>query len=478
MTKFILMPFKKIRFEIKITFLYSIIGLSWIYFSDTFFDNLIIDKQLFTRFQIIKGFLYVVITSLLLYFMVARHMKTLHIAKEKAEESDRLKSAFLANMSHEIRTPMNGILGFAELLKEPELTGELQQTYIRIIERSGVRMLNIINDLVDISKIESGHVEVFLSETNLNEQLDFLYAFFKPETDSKGLQFIVTKSLPSENASIITDREKINSILSNLIKNAIKYCDVGTIEFGYKVINPFVKTSATQETQPELEFYVRDTGIGIPKTRQKAIFDRFVQADIEDKKALQGAGLGLSIAKAFVEMLGGKIRVESNPENASVDEGSVFYFTIPYNYVRSIDTDSKKVILNNEKKIELKKVKILIVEDEEISDLLLTISMEKFSKEILTAKSGTEAIKIIRNNPDIHLILIDMKIPGIDGYETTRQIRQFNQNVLIIAQTAYAQIGDKEKALAAGCNDYLSKPIQLDILETILRKHLGNWLSF
>ncbi len=336
--------FKNIRFEFKITLLYFIIGLSWIYFSDTFFDNLIIDKQLLTRFQIIKGFLYVVITSLLLYFMVTRHMKTLQIAKEKAEESDRLKSAFLAIMSHEIRTPMNGILGFAELLKEPELKGELQQTYIRIIEKSGIRMLNIINDLVDISKIESGHVEVSLSDTNINEQIDFLFDFFKPETDSKGLHFIVTKSLPTDKASIITDREKLNSIITNLLKNAIKYCNEGTISFGYEVINHKAKNSASHEAKPELEFYVKDTGIGIPENRQKAIFDRFVQADIDDKNALQGAGLGLSIAKAFVEMLGGKIRVESNPDDASMDKGSVFYFTIPCRFVPSTNADSIKEI--------------------------------------------------------------------------------------------------------------------------------------
>ncbi|HCE54912.1 MAG TPA: hypothetical protein DER05_07865 [Lutibacter sp.] len=240
--------------------------------------------------------------------------KELLVAKERAEESDRLKSAFLANMSHEIRTPMNGILGFASLLQDPGLTGEKQQKYLKVIEKSGARMLNIINDIVNISKIESGLVNVHIEETNINEQMETSYNFFKPEADVKGLQFSIKNMLPEEEIIIKTDALKIYAILSSLLKNAIKYTDEGTIVYGY------------DNKGDCLEFYVKDTGIGIPKDRQEAIFERFIQADIYDKMAFQGAGLGLSIAKAYVELLGGKIWVESEE-----GKGSTFYFTISCN---------------------------------------------------------------------------------------------------------------------------------------------------
>ncbi len=235
-------------------------------------------------------------------------------ARNKAEESDRLKSAFLANMSHEIRTPMNGIMGFAELLKDPHLSEEQQQQYIDIIEKGGERMLNIINDIVDISRIEAGLMDVMLEESDINEQLEFTYSFFKPEVEAKGMQLVLSNILPAEQAKVVTDREKLFAVLTNLIKNAIKYSKEGTIEYGCR------------GNESYLEFFVKDTGIGIPKDRQQAIFSRFVQADIEDKAARQGAGLGLSISKAYVEMLGGNIRVESEE-----GKGSIFYFTIPYN---------------------------------------------------------------------------------------------------------------------------------------------------
>ncbi|MEA3445598.1 MAG: PAS domain S-box protein, partial [Bacteroidota bacterium] len=220
-------------------------------------------------------------------------------AKERAEESDRLKSAFLANMSHEIRTPMNGIIGFADLLKEPKLTGEEQKHYVEIIQNSGKRMLNIINNLIDISKVEAGQMKVYISDVNINTQTEYLYTFFKPEVDKKGLQLYSLNTLSQQEAVINTDREKVYAILTNLIKNAIKYTHKGKIHFGYI------------KKEKYIEFFVKDTGIGIPKDRQKAIFDRFVQSDIEDRHVYEGAGLGLAITRAYVEMLGGKIRVKS-----------------------------------------------------------------------------------------------------------------------------------------------------------------------
>jgi len=240
-------------------------------------------------------------------------IRDLIIAKEHAEQSDRLKSAFLANMSHEIRTPMNGILGFAELLKEPYLTGEEQQEYIEIIEKSGARMLNIINDIVDISKIESGLMEVSITESNINEQIEYIYTFFKPKAEHKGIELFFKNSLPSKESIIKTDRKKFYTILTNLVENAIKFTHAGVIEFGYLKSGKY------------LEFFVKDTGVGIRYEQKEFIFERFRQGDDSQTRKFEGAGLGLSISKAYVELLGGKIWVKSEEGN-----GSVFYFNIPY----------------------------------------------------------------------------------------------------------------------------------------------------
>ena len=239
-------------------------------------------------------------------------------AKEKSDESDRLKSAFLANMSHEIRTPMNGILGFTSLLKNPLLTVEKQQKFISMIEKGGASMLYILNELIDIAKIESGQTNVHHTTFNINEQLKYLKSFFKPEVEGKGMQLFYQNSLPTEKAILETDREKILAILTNLIKNAIKYSDKGTIEFGYN-FKPVGKPI-------ELEFFVNDMGRGIPQDKMKVVFDRFVQAHGGYTNVSQGVGLGLAISKAYVEMLGGKIWVESEE-----GIGSTFFFTIPYN---------------------------------------------------------------------------------------------------------------------------------------------------
>ncbi|MEW7277123.1 ATP-binding protein [Aquimarina sp. 2201CG1-2-11] len=233
--------------------------------------------------------------------------------KDKAEESDRLKSAFLTNMSHEIRTPMNGILGLAELLNEPKLTGNEQQLYLELIKESGSRMLDIINDIIDISRIATDQVKVSTQKVAINEQIEQLFTLFKPQAENKNIDISISNGLTEKEAIITTDKSKFNAILANLVKNAIKYTDQGKIEFGYKKV---LQT---------LEFYVKDTGIGIEKDRQEAIFDRFVQADLENRHAIEGAGIGLSIAKAYVEMLNGRIWLESVK-----GKGSIFYFTIPY----------------------------------------------------------------------------------------------------------------------------------------------------
>ncbi len=381
-----------------------------------------------------------------------KYAAELIIAKEKAEESDRLKSAFLANMSHEIRTPMNGILGFAGLLNEPELTGEEQKNYISIIEKSGARMLNIINDIVNISKVESGQMETMIAETNVNEQIEFIYIFFKPEVEQKGMRISFKNSLQAKEANIITDREKLYAILTNLVKNAIKFTQTGSIEFGY------------EKKEKYLEFFVKDTGIGISQEKKDVIFERFRQGSESLSRNYEGAGLGLSISKAYVEMLGGKIWVESEP-----GQGSIFYFTIPYNTESEKKNDIKNVSLSDGKENNIKNLKILIAEDDETTEMLIKAAVNIFGKEILTTRTGTEAVKICRNNPDIDLLLMDVKMPEMNGYEATRQIRKFNKDVVIIAQTAFALSGDREKAIDAGCNDYISKPFNKASLSVLLK---------
>ncbi len=394
--------------------------------------------------------------------------EALSLAKEKAEESDRLKSAFLANMSHEIRTPMNGILGFADLLKKPGLTGDEQKYYIEIIKKSGNRMLNIINDIVDISKIESGLMKLHIEESNINEQFEYAYTFFKPEADAKGIKLSYRSILPPEEAIIRTDREKLYAILTNLVKNAIKYTNEGDIEFGFVSKGSANLSQDKWLSEPvELQFYVKDTGIGVPKDRQAAIFDRFIQADITDLMARQGAGLGLAISRAYVEMLGGKIWVESEE-----GKGSTFYFTLPYIPEPALETIQQKSE-PQEKYDTVRKLKILIAEDDEVSELLIITYMKMFGNEIFVARTGVEAVDVCRDNPDIDLILMDMRMPEMSGYEATRRIRKFNQDVIIIAQTAYSLTGDREKAINAGCNNYITKPINKIKLRELVHKYFG-----
>ncbi len=339
------------------------------------------------------------------------------------------------------------------LLKEPKLSGEQQQMFIEIIEKSGERMLNIINDLINISKIESGQMDVHLSETNINEQLNFLYNFFKLEAKQKRLKLTVNYPVKDEQSNIVTDKEKVYAILTNLIKNALKFTKSGTIDFGYQV------------AENKLIFYIKDTGIGIPLHKQKTIFERFVQASTGMSSVYEGAGLGLAISKAYVEMLGGEIWIESEQ-----GKGTCFYFTLPVQLNREDGVDKKDdhfVSIESN----ANSATILIAEDDEISLMYLNHILKTGNLKILVAKTGSGAVELCRNNHDISLVLMDINMPVIDGHIASQIIKEFRTDLPIIAQTAFALDEEKEK-YSDTFDDYITKPIKADELKQKIRKYL------
>jgi PAS domain S-box-containing protein len=374
-------------------------------------------------------------------------------AKLKAEESDRLKSAFLANMSHEIRTPMNGILGFINLLDSPDLEKELQKGYIEIVKKSGKRLLDTINDIIEVSKIEQGEIEVNSAETDVEEIMQYQYSFFQLQALEKGLQLELESHLTGDNAFIHSDPHKLNSILGNLLRNAIKFTTRGSVKFGNYIENG------------NLVFFVRDTGKGIPPDRLEAIFHRFVHADMSLTRAHEGSGLGLSISKAYAEVLGGKIWVES-----TMGKGSTFFVIIPYNRAEFTFNEAPAP---SEYYQDAEMKTILIAEDDDFSFMYFQSILSEYNYNILRATDGQSAIDLYNTTPDVSLILMDIKMPVMDGLTATRKIRKTGSLVPVIAQTAYALAGDKEKAIDAGCNEYLTKPVKAEDLIRTVEKYLG-----
>jgi PAS domain S-box-containing protein len=380
--------------------------------------------------------------------------RELILSKEHEVQSDRLKSSFLANMSHEIRTPMNGILGFAGLLKEPNLAIADQKTYVGLIEKSGTRLLNLINDLVNMSKVESGLMELCYTFTNINDKLEFLHKFFCSEANQKGLNLYLKSSLSPEEAKVTTDQDKLFSILTNLIKNALKFTKKGSVKFGCSIKGN------------NYEFFVSDTGIGIPQDKRKVIFERFMQVDNSLSRGFEGAGLGLSIANAYVRMLGGEIWLESE-----IGIGSCFYFTIPLKNKTVVESPKKDIIHEtmNNKKLQRS---ILLAEDDEDSLIYLSIVLKKMDCKLLIARSGEEAVDICHNTPDIDLVLMDLKMPAMDGFSAAKLIKGFRPELIIIAQTAYAMEIEKVK-YGEIFNAYITKPIHADELSKVVNKYMN-----
>ena len=370
-------------------------------------------------------------------------------AKDKAEESDRLKSAFVSNMSHEIRTPMNGIVGFAHLLSEAQLDNDTREEYKLGIHICCNQLLSRVNDILDIAKIESGQVSVSKSKVNIHKLLQEKLVFFSSLAREKNLNLSLNpaNSDNSDNSDLlITDKAKLNKIITNLLDNAIRFTHSGFIEFGYQVHDT------------NIEFYVKDTGIGISPSHYDIIFQPFRQADNEISQEFGGTGLGLTIAKTYVEMLGGKIWLESQ-----FGKGTTFFFTLPF--ANSTEKHSEKSPAR--KNLNQSKT-CLVVEDMEINYVYLKALLEPLGFNVLWAKDGKNGIEMALKNDDIDLVLMDIRLPGTDGYEATRIIKEKRPKLPVIAQSAYALHDERKRALEAGCDDYVTKPIYRDEFRSVL----------
>ncbi len=373
-------------------------------------------------------------------------------AKEKAVEADRLKSAFLANMSHEIRTPMNAIIGFTDLLNQDDVDPASRSEYVELINSNSTHLLKLIDDIIDISKIEAGELKISKAEAELEPIFSQTYHVQKEALKKAGKSHIeLSYNLPGKNIEMITDPMRLQQILTNLVSNSIKFTSEGKIEFG-----------VTAHDKDSIKFYVQDTGVGMSKEKMDYIFDRFRQVEEHTSRQYQGSGLGLAISKQLVELLGGEIWVDSQ-EN----KGTTFYFTLPHKWAGEHGLED--VIEQKEEDI----TNLMIVEDEDANYQLLKEMLKKRNFRIFRAHDGIEAVEIA-NEENLELVLMDIQLPKMDGYEATKKIKQEHPNLPIIAQTAYANYNDVVKSLDAGCSDFIAKPIKMKKLLSMIDKYLSN----
>lgn len=381
-----------------------------------------------------------------------RQKEELIVAKEKAEENNRLKTAFLNNLSHEIRTPMNAIVGFANLLAEPELNSEQISSYTQIILSNCNQLLNIVTDVLTISTIETSQETVNVQPVVINSLIVDLLNYFKNSQQHQNVDIYTKQYFSNKLSEVYTDRNKLHRILANLISNALKFTHVGSVEFGYTVRNA---DKDAAETNAEILFYVKDSGIGIAPEFHDLVFERFRQVDFVNTRKYGGMGLGLSISKGYVELLGGKIWLESE-----LGKGSVFYFTIPY----------KPVQLNSASKLQSKQL-ILVAEDEEYNFLLMEEIFLSLGYLSVHAKNGEEAVNICKENDQVALVLMDIKMPVMDGFSAAIFIREMKPELPIIAVSAYA-LQHEISEYKTFFNDYITKPIDKLLLDAAIKKHI------
>lgn len=390
-----------------------------------------------------------------------RNRFQLEKSKQKAEESDKLKSTFLANLSHEIRTPMNAIIGFSDLLLNENLSEDLKMKYLKIINSSGKSLVSIIEDLIEMSKIDAKLIVPNYKGLDIEKCVKELYNTLKVTVpDDKSIDFYIIESTDKLENNILTDEVKLKQIIVNLLTNAIKFTDNGHVAFGYSI----------NKEEQLLEFRVEDTGIGISKNDLKVVFDRFRRVEDDYSMSLSGLGLGLSISKAYVEMLGGEINVES-----VYGGGSVFKFTIPLIYeeyiVENNAVNEESLNKNADAKI------ILVAEDDNINFLLLKTILELKGHIVLRARNGQEVVDISRSNPAIDLIFMDIKMPVLDGYEAFEMIKKDNPDLIVIAQTAHSSSEVKERIMKAGFSGYITKPLDKEKIYEIIIKVFQNNVS-
>ncbi len=385
----------------------------------------------------------------------------LKIARDKAEESDRLKTAFLANMSHEIRTPLNGIMGFSQLLKEPDLSDDKKSQYIQVILDSGNRLQLVIEDILEIAAIESQQIEAVWGPVSLNMLIHELGSFYSQQVQPSHIEFTCETGLSDEESVVETDEKRLRQILANLLSNAFKFTHSGAIRLGYRLAGK------------EIEFYVSDTGIGIDPAFQPYVFDRFRQYESHYTRNYGGSGIGLTIAEAITRLLGGKIWLESQQ-----GVGTTFYFSIPYRRIwDQIDKISLKAheTRNDTAPYRFDERKVLIAEDDAANYLYINELLQEWGWSSVWAQNGKEAMDICRANPYVELVLMDIKMPVMDGYEATQLIKTERPDLPIIALTAYAQPDDRKKVYQAGCDAYLAKPVEKMLLKATINNIVSQY---